>query len=55
MRRSLRTYIFHPLTDFMLQSPSKPTRYAILVNKQWRISFEWSENHAFDVYFEDYH
>ncbi len=32
-----------------------PTRYAIRVNQQWRISFEWSENHAFDVYFEDYH
>jgi toxin HigB-1 len=40
---------FHALHGFT------PTRYAIWVNDQWRISFEWQENHAFDVYFEDYH
>ncbi len=32
-----------------------PTRYAIRVNEQWRISFEWSEGKASEVLFEDYH
>ena len=41
---------FHVLQGF------NPKRYAIWVNKQWRISFVWEEdNKAYDVYFEDYH
>jgi proteic killer suppression protein len=41
---------FHALEGF------NPKRYAIWVNKQWRISFIWEEsNNAIDVYFEDYH
>jgi len=34
---------------------TKPTRYAISVNDQWRITFEWTEAGATDVKFEDYH
>jgi len=41
---------FHALEGF------NPKRYAVWVNKQWRISFIWEEsNNAIDVYFEDYH
>ncbi|NKQ36552.1 MAG: type II toxin-antitoxin system RelE/ParE family toxin [Chloroflexi bacterium] len=40
---------FHTLQGF------QPTRYAIRVNSQWRITFEWQDGHAFDVCFEDYH
>ncbi len=32
-----------------------PTRYAIAVDKQWRITFEWRDHNAFEVCFEDYH
>lgn len=32
-----------------------PTRYAIRVNQQWRVTFEWHEGDAFEVCFEDYH
>jgi proteic killer suppression protein len=36
---------FHALEGF------NPKRYAIWVNKQWRISFIWEEsNNAYDVY-----
>jgi len=41
---------FHALEGY------EPTRYAIRVTKQWRITFEWHENNnAYDVHFEDYH
>jgi toxin HigB-1 len=30
-------------------------RYAIKVNKQWRITFNWSERGPDQVLFEDYH
>jgi proteic killer suppression protein len=30
-------------------------RYAISINDQWRVSFIWSDGHAFDVKVEDYH
>lgn len=31
-----------------------PTRYAVKVNKNWRVTFAW-ENGAVDVDLEDYH
>ena len=32
-----------------------PRRYAIVVNKNWRITFGWEEGYAIDVDLEDYH
>jgi toxin HigB-1 len=32
-----------------------PQRYALAVNKNWRITFGWSANGAIDVDLEDYH
>jgi toxin HigB-1 len=29
--------------------------YSIRINDQWRISFRWENNHAYDVKIEDYH
>ena len=29
--------------------------FSIRVNKQWRITFHWQEDHAFDVRIVDYH
>ncbi len=46
---------FPPSNKFHALQGFSPTRYAIWVNNQWRISFEWREDNAFDVYFEDYH
>ena len=30
-------------------------KYSIRVNDQWRICFEWRENHAYEVEVVDYH
>jgi proteic killer suppression protein len=39
---------FHPLRG-------KPQRYAMSVNKNWRITFGWDEDSATAVDLEDYH
>ncbi|MEO8667866.1 MAG: type II toxin-antitoxin system RelE/ParE family toxin [Bauldia sp.] len=39
---------FHPLHG-------KPKRFALSVNKNWRITFGWAEKDAIDVDLEDYH
>ncbi|AEU36008.1 type II toxin-antitoxin system RelE/ParE family toxin [Granulicella mallensis] len=30
-------------------------QYSIRINEQWRICFEWRENHAYEVEIVDYH
>lgn len=30
-------------------------QYSIRINDQWRICFEWRENHAYEVEIVDYH
>jgi toxin HigB-1 len=40
---------FHALQGF------QPPRYAIWLNNQWRITFEWQDGDAFQVCLEDYH
>ena len=30
-------------------------QYSIRINQQWRIAFNWDENHAYDVEIVDYH
>jgi toxin HigB-1 len=37
-----------------LQGKSKDF-YSIRINDQWRITFRWENNHAFDVEIIDYH
>ena len=32
-----------------------PKRYAVTVNKNWRITFGWNDGEAVDVDLEDYH
>lgn len=39
----------HPLNGF------DPTRYALSVNKVWRITFEFSDGDAYNVDLEQYH
>jgi proteic killer suppression protein len=33
----------------------RPRRYAVSVNKNWRITFGWENGKAIDVELEDYH
>ena len=46
---------FPPSNKFHILQGYRPIRYAIWITKQWHISFEWHEDNAYDVYFEDYH
>lgn len=51
----LEDLYFPPSNRFHALAGFNPTRYAIWINEQWRISFEWQNNAAYDVWFEDYH
>jgi len=33
----------------------RPKRYAVVVNKNWRMTFGWDDGQAVDVDLEDYH
>ena len=46
---------FPPSNKFHALQGYTPARYAIRINDQWRISFEWSGDRADNVLFEDYH
>ena len=45
----LQTFKTHPL------SGKRKGTWAMWVNKNWRITFEFRDGHAFDVQLEDYH
>jgi toxin HigB-1 len=47
--------LYHPPSNHFHALSSSPIRYAIAVNQQWRITFEWAGNDAYNVAFEDYH
>ncbi len=51
----LEDMYFPPSNQFHSLQGFSPTRYAIWVDKQWRITFEWHDGNAFEVLFEDYH
>lgn len=51
----LEDMYFPPSNQLHALEGFNPTRYAIRVDTQWRITFEWHEGDAFDVHFEDYH
>jgi len=54
--RKIEDLYFPPSNKFHSIEGFEPPRYAVWVNNQWRITFEWHEdNNAYDVYFEDYH
>jgi proteic killer suppression protein len=45
---------FPPSNKFHAPSGYEPARYAICIDRQWRITFEWHEGDAYNVLFEDY-
>ena len=46
---------FPPSSHFEKLAGLSPTRYSIRVNRQYRITFEWTGTDAENVRFEDYH
>lgn len=53
--KKIEDLYFPPSNKFHMLKGFKPDRFAISVNKQWRITFEWNDSNAYNVYFEDYH
>ncbi len=53
----LEDMYFPPSNKFHALEGFNPARFAIRVDRQWRISFEWDEENgnAHNVCFEDYH
>jgi toxin HigB-1 len=51
----IEDFYFPPSNHFEKLEGHNPTRYSIMINKQWRISFEWQETDAYNVLVEDYH
>ena len=51
----LEDLYFPPSNKFHALQGHNPTRYAIWVNQQWRVTFSWEEGHATEVKLEDYH
>jgi toxin HigB-1 len=52
---SLNDLKFPPSNRLKKLEGFNPKRYSIRINKQWRVTFEWADNNAYNVCFEDYH
>ncbi len=52
---SLNALMLNPGNMFHSLEGKRKGQYAIRVNKQWRVCFEWHEGNAFKVEIVDYH
>jgi proteic killer suppression protein len=53
---SLEALMLNPGNRFhALSGGARKGQYAISINKQWRLCFEWHEGNAYNVEIADYH
>jgi proteic killer suppression protein len=52
---SLNALMLNPGNMFHALKGSRQGQYAISINKQWRVRFEWHDGNAFNVAVVDYH
>ena len=52
---SIESLILNPSNNFHALSGNRKGQYAIRINMQWRLCFEWREGHAYNVEITDYH
>ncbi|MFW6101879.1 MAG: type II toxin-antitoxin system RelE/ParE family toxin [Bacteroidota bacterium] len=52
---SLNALMLNPGNMFHALKDNRQGQYAISINKQWRVSFEWHDGNAFNVAIVDYH
>jgi len=52
---SLDTLMLNPGNKFHALKGDRKGHFAISINRQWRICFEWHEGNAFNVEIEDDH
>lgn len=44
-----------PSNRFESLGGDRQLEFSIRINKQWRVCFQWQDNHAFEVEIVDYH
>ena len=52
---SLEALMLNPGNKFRSLKGDIKGQYAISINKQWRVSFEWHDGNAYNVEIVDYH
>ena len=52
---SLNALMLNPGNMFHALKGKRKGQYAIMINKQWRVCFEWHDGNAFKVEIVDYH
>jgi len=52
---SIEALMLNPGNKFHALMGDRKGHYAISINKQWRVSFEWHDGNAFNVQIVDYH
>jgi proteic killer suppression protein len=52
---SLNALMLNPGNKFHALEGKRKGQYAIRINKQWRVCFEWHVDNAFNVEIVDYH
>ncbi|MBI5588873.1 MAG: type II toxin-antitoxin system RelE/ParE family toxin [Deltaproteobacteria bacterium] len=52
---SIEALMLNPGNAFHALSGNHKGQYAISINKQWRVSFEWQDGNAYHVIIADYH
>jgi len=52
---SLEALMLNPGNKFHALKADRMGQYAISINKQWRVCFEWHDGNAFNVGIIDYH
>ena len=52
---SLEALMLNPGNKFHSLRGDRKGQYAISVNKQWRVCFEWHDGNAYNVEIVDYH
>jgi len=52
---SLNALILNPGNMFHALKGNRQGQYAISINKQWRVCFEWHDGNALNVAIVDYH
>lgn len=51
----IETLMINPGNKFHALRGKLKEQYAISINKQWRVCFEWHEGNAYNVQITDYH
>jgi len=52
---NLEALMLNPGNNFHSLKGARKGQYAISINKQWRVCFEWHDNDAYKVEIVDYH